>query len=110
MTVIQLKRGQTLSVLVTWLDGDDDPIVIDGTYTMAAAFRETGSEDERTAITAELYEGGKTWVHHDTVSMSPGTYVFDVQLVTPEGFECPTETLKLTITEPVTEPQPRPEP
>jgi len=106
-TIKPLNRGKTLGILATPRDAAGAPIIIDETWTVAAAIAPATATTGEIEMPATITEDGKISILFDTVSLTAGNYVADIRLTHPATGDDWTEKIAIAIREPVTKPTPR---
>jgi hypothetical protein len=73
---IYLKRGQDLNITATFSDDDGVPITIDGSWTVSAAMKLSGTCD--TITLSPTTSGGNVLITEETDDLSAGVYEIDI--------------------------------
>lgn len=105
MNQITLNRGELLALVATPKNGGL-PIVLDGTWTVAAAIAMESTTAPATDMGAAIADG-KVSVAFDTVALAPGSYLADIRLTHPASGDQWTEKIGVTILQAITPPSPR---
>lgn len=105
MTTIKLNRGETLGILATPKQSGA-VIVLDETWTVAAAIAPQGSTAGETDLGA-IISAGKVSISFDTVNLAVGPWQADIRITNADGTDQWTEKMKVIIAEPVTKPSTR---
>lgn len=103
MTTLTLNRGETLGILAT-PKNNGATIVLDGTWSVAAAIAPAGSTSGEIDMGATI-SGGKVSIQYDTVDLSAGAYNVDIRIT--KSVDTWTEKIRVNIKEPVTKPSAR---
>ena len=86
-TEVNMVQGETLHVEVTYLDDDENPVVMDATYSTEAQMSPYpgGTETYDLGATIDLGDGKAKVDYVIPSTLDPGQYWFDVRVTDPAG-------------------------
>lgn len=82
---IQLTKGDTATMLVEAYDLDDNKYEFKTTDTITLKVKETQNSESTTIEKKANADNIIVFLPSDTSSLTPGLYVYDVQVLTEEG-------------------------
>lgn len=103
----EISYGETYEVVAQFGETDEDPIVMDETYSIKYRFlTRNGGGTEIAAGTIPIADGvGSIEIDTGDEPWEPGCVFFDIRITDPDGDEHVSETVQLTILKTQTVPE-----